>query len=95
MTYFVPELFSGIAFDSGAVVSGPMATTFILAFAHSVADAVEHASLLVDGFGIVAMVAMTPIIALQILGFINNRKSRIEELITEQEPISITLDADV
>jgi len=38
-----------------------------LAFAHGVADAVEHASLLVDGFGIVAMVAMTPIIALQYL----------------------------
>jgi len=97
MTYFVPELFSGIAFDSGAVVSGPMTATFILAFAHGVADAVEHASLLVDGFGIVAMVAMTPIIALQILGFIYNRKPNVEEpiteqeLSTEQEPISITL----
>jgi len=52
MTYFVPELFSGIAFDSGAVVSGPMTATFILAFAHGVADAVEHASLLVDGFAL-------------------------------------------
>jgi len=81
MTYFVPELFSGIAFDSGAVVSGPMTATFILAFAHGVADAVEHASLLVDGFGIVAMVAMTPIIALQILGFIYNRKPNVEETI--------------
>lgn len=101
MTYFVPELFSGIAFDSGAVVSGPMTATFILAFAHGVADAVEHASLLVDGFGIVAMVAMTPIIALQILGFIYNRKSNVEkpiteqELSTEQEPISITFEADI
>ena len=101
MTYFVPELFYGIAFDSGAVVSGPMTATFILAFAHGVADAVEHASLLVDGFGIVAMVAMTPIIALQILGFIYNRKSNVEkpiteqELSTEQEPISITFEADI
>ena len=95
MTYFVPELFSGIAFDSGAVVSGPMTATFILAFAHGVANAVEHASLLVDGFGIVAMVAMTPIIALQILGFIYNRKSGVEELITEQEPMNITFDANV
>jgi len=101
MTYFVPELFSGIAFDSGAVVSGPMTATFILAFAHGVADAVEHASLLVDGFGIVAMVAMTPIIALQILGFIYNRKSNVEEpiteqkLSTEQELISIKFEADI
>lgn len=76
MTYFVPELFVGIAFDSGGVASGPMTATFILAFAQGVAESIEGANVLVDGFGIIAMVAMTPLIALQILGFIFKIKSK-------------------
>lgn len=68
MTYFVPELFVGIAFDSGGVASGPMTATFILAFAQGAAEAIEGANVLIDGFGVIAMVALTPIIALQILG---------------------------
>jgi len=95
MTFFVPELFSGIAFDSGAVVSGPMTATFILAFAHGVADAVEHASVLVDGFGIVAMVAMTPIIALQILGFIHNRRAIVEEPVSQQDQVLVKVEAEM
>ncbi|GFR34789.1 membrane protein [Thermobrachium celere] len=75
MSYFVPKLFVGIAFDSGGVASGPMTATFILAFAHGAADAVEGASVLIDGFGMIAMVALTPLIALQILGFIFKVKS--------------------
>ena len=76
MSYFVPKLFVGIAFDSGGVASGPMTATFILAYAQGAADAIEGADVLVDGFGIIAMVAMTPLIALQILGFIFKRKSQ-------------------
>lgn len=76
MTYFVPELFVGIAFDSGGVASGPMTATFILAFAHGAADAVEGANVMIDGFGMIAMVALTPLIALQILGFIFKLKSK-------------------
>lgn len=76
MTYFVPKLFVGIAFDSGGVASGPMTATFILAFAQGAAEAIEGANVLVDGFGMIAMVAMTPIIALQILGFIFKIKSK-------------------
>lgn len=76
MTYFVPKLFVGIAFDSGGVASGPMTATFILAFTQGVAEAIEGANVLVDGFGVIAMVAMTPIIALQILGFIFKIKSK-------------------
>ncbi len=68
MSYYVPKLFVGIAFDSGGVASGLMTTTFVLAFAHGAADAVENASLLADGFGLISMVALTPIIALQLLG---------------------------
>lgn len=76
MMYFVPKLFVGIAFDSGGVASGPMTATFILAFAQGAAEAIESANVLIDGFGIIAMVAMTPLIALQILGFIFKLKSK-------------------
>jgi hypothetical protein len=76
LTYFVPKLFVGIAFDSGGVASGPMTATFILAFAQGAADKIAGADVLLDGFGIIAMVAMTPLITLQILGLIYKIKSR-------------------
>lgn len=76
MSYYVPKLFVGIAFDSGGVASGPMTATFILAFAHGAADAADNASVLADGFGLIAMVALTPIIALQLLGAAFQIKSR-------------------
>ncbi len=75
LTQFVPKLFVGIAFDSGGVASGPMTATFVLAFAQGVAQAVPGADVLLDGFGVIAMVAMTPLIALQLLGLIYQRKS--------------------
>lgn len=75
LTYFTPKLFVGIAFDSGGVASGPMTATFILAFAQGVADAIEDADVLMDAFGVIAMVALTPLIAIQILGLIYERKS--------------------
>jgi hypothetical protein len=76
MTFLVPDLFVGIAFDSGGVASGPMTATFILAFTQGVADATPGADVLIDGFGVIAMVAMTPLIALQILGLIFRARSR-------------------
>lgn len=68
-------MFVGIAFDSGGVASGPMTATFILAFAQGAAEAIEGANVLVDGFGIISMVALTPLIALQILGLLFKVKS--------------------
>ena len=50
MSYYVPKLFVGMAFDSGGVASGPMTATFILAFAQGAADAIESADVLIDGF---------------------------------------------
>ena len=76
LTYFVPPLFVGIAFDSGGVASGPMTATFVLAFAQGASDAIEHSNILADSFGVIAMVAMTPLIALQVLGLIYKLKSR-------------------
>ncbi|MFH5834696.1 DUF1538 domain-containing protein [Proteiniclasticum sp. C24MP] len=75
LSVFVPGLFVGIAFDSGGVASGPMTATFILAFAQGIANAVPEANVLIDGFGIIAMVAMAPLLALQILGLIYKIKS--------------------
>lgn len=82
MMYFVPKLFVGIAFDSGGVASGPMTATFILAYAQGAAEAIEGANVLIDGFGIIAMVAMTPIISIQVLGFIYKLKSKKGDLET-------------
>jgi hypothetical protein len=76
MTYFVPKLFVGIAFDAGGVATGPMTATFILAFTQGAAESIEWASVLRDGFGMISMVALTPIITLQILGLIFKIKSK-------------------
>ena len=76
MSYFVPKLFVGIAFDSGCVASGPMTITFISAFTRGAAEATEGANVLVDGFGMISIVTMAPLIALQILGFIFKIKSK-------------------
>lgn len=76
LSYIVPKLFVGIAFDAGGVATGPMTATFILAFTQGAADAAEGASVLVDGFGMISLVALFPIITLQILGLIFKIKSQ-------------------
>jgi len=76
MMFFVPKLFVGIAFDAGGVATGPMTATFVLAFIQGAADVFEGADLMADGFGMIAMVAMFPIITLQALGFIFAMKSK-------------------
>lgn len=70
LSFFVPGLYSAIAFDSGGVASGPLTSGFILPFAVGVCFALQgEAKVLTDAFGIVAMVAMTPLITIQTLGF--------------------------
>lgn len=70
LMFITPKLFVGIAFDAGGVATGPVTATFIMAFIQGVAFSVDGADLLVDGFGMIAMVAMTPILTLEILGLI-------------------------
>ncbi len=67
LSFFVPKVFTAIAFDSGGVASGPMTATFMLPFAMG-ACAELGGNLLTDAFGLVAFVAMTPLITIQILG---------------------------
>jgi hypothetical protein len=74
--YFVPELFVGMAFDAGGVASGPMTATFSLAFVQGIAAQVPSADLVADGFGMIAIVAMMPIIALELLGALYQVRTR-------------------
>ncbi len=75
LTFFVPKIFTGIAFDSGGVASGPMTSTFLLPFAMGACEALGG-NVLTDAFGIVAMVAMTPLLTIQILGLLYHQKMR-------------------
>jgi hypothetical protein len=78
LSYKVPPIFVGIAFDAGGVASGPMTATFVLAFAQGAADAIPTANVLVDGFGVIAMVAMTPLVTIQLLGYLFQLKGKKE-----------------
>ena len=75
LSFFVPGLFTGVAFDSGGVASGPMTTAFILPFAVGACEALGG-NVMTDAFGIVAMVAMTPLITLQGLGLAGRIRTR-------------------
>jgi len=76
LTFFVPKLFVGIAFDAGGVATGPMTATFILSFTQGIAASKENANLLIDGFGMISLVCMFPIVTLQILGLVYNFKAK-------------------
>lgn len=69
LTFFVPNIFTAIAFDSGGVASGPMTATFLLPFGMGACEAVGG-NIMTDAFGIVAMVAMTPLVTIQVMGLI-------------------------
>ena len=69
LTFFVPEIYTAIAFDSGGVASGPMTATFMLQFFIGASTALGG-NVLSDAFGVVAMVAMMPLISIQTVGFI-------------------------
>lgn len=75
LSFFVPKIFTAIAFDSGGVASGPMTATFLLPLAQGACTAVGG-NLVADAFGVVAMVAMTPLITIQILGLVHQIKNR-------------------
>ena len=67
LAFAAPPIFTGIAFDSGGVASGPMTSTFLLPFAMGACEAVGG-EMLMDAFGLVALVAMTPLVTIQLLG---------------------------
>ena len=75
ISFFVPPLYTSVAFDSGGVASGPMTSTFILPFAVGACTALGG-NVMTDAFGIVAMVAMTPLITIQGIGLYSSIRQR-------------------
>ena len=91
LSLFVPPVYTAIAFDSGGVASGPMTSGFILPFAIGVCVALQgENAVLRDGFGVVAMVAMAPLITIQLLGF----KAIVSNKIQERRAMKRILQAD-
>ena len=85
LTFFTPKIFTAIAFDSGGVASGTMAAAFLLPFAMG-ASASLGGNPDTDAFGIIAMVAMMPLVSIQIMGVIYNIKlKRLNKLELEEE----------
>ncbi len=82
LTFFVPPTFTAIAFDSGGVASGPLTATFMLPLAMGASTA-AGGNVMTDAFGIVALVAMMPLITVQVMGGIYVLKSRAK---TEAQP---------
>jgi hypothetical protein len=91
LSLFVPPVYTAIAFDSGGVASGPMTSGFILPFAVGVCVSLQGPdAVLRDAFGVVALVAMTPLITIQLLGF----KAIISNMVAERRAMKRILDAD-
>lgn len=89
LSFFVPGIYSAIAFDSGGVASGPLTSTFILPFAIGVCAVLQgEGKIMTDAFGIVAMVAMTPLITIQALGFKAIITKRVQEKIAMKRILS-------
>lgn len=104
LSRLVPPIFIGIAFDAGGVASGPMTTTFLLPMAMGACEAM-NGNVMTDAFGIVALVAMTPLIAVQLMGLVykikQNRQNtaiaedETDELILSEEPTETQADINV
>ena len=91
LSLFVPRVYTAIAFDSGGVASGPLTSGFILPFAVGACMSVQGSdAVLRDAFGVVALVAMAPLITIQLLGF----KAIVSNKVKEHKAMKRILDAD-
>lgn len=91
LSRMVPDIFIGIAFDSGGVASGPMTSTFLLPLSIGVCEALGG-NLMTDAFGVVALVALTPLIAIQLMGLVYKAKTAKK---TQTVPAAIADDCDM
>jgi len=89
LTFFVPRIFTGIAFDSGGVCSGPMSTTFLLPLAMGTCEGAGK-DLMIDAFGIVAMIAMIPLIVIQMMGLLYRLRTKEATALTEAHAAAIS-----
>ena len=91
LSRMVPDIFIGIAFDSGGVASGPMTSTFLLPLSIGVCEALGG-NLMTDAFGVVALVALTPLVAIQLMGLVYKLKTAKR---TQTVPAAIADDCDM
>ena len=91
MSKFVPKIFVGIAFDSGGVASGPMTSTFLLPLCIGACESLGN-NVMMDAFGVIALVALTPLIAIQLMGV--SYKIKLMKIRNNVEPAAITHDVD-
>lgn len=75
LSFFVPDIYTAIAFDSGGVASGPMTATFMLQLVMGASIALGG-NVLRDAFGVVALVAMMPLLSIQLVGFLYERRAK-------------------
>jgi len=87
MTFYSPRMFTAIAFDSGGVAAGTMTAAFLLPFTVGVCEAVGG-NVMTDAFGAVGMVAMMPLITVQAMGVVYQRKLSRSQLLERQEQLS-------
>lgn len=85
LTRIVPTVFVGIAFDSGGVASGPMTSTFLLPLAMGACNGVGG-NVLTDAFGVVALVALSPLLTIQLMGVIYSHKSKAVAVVAQNVP---------
>lgn len=84
LSFFVPDIYTAIAFDSGGVASGPMTATFMLQFIIGVCSAFGG-NILRDAFDLVALVTMMPLLTIQAIGFISERKRKEENIFVPEK----------
>lgn len=94
LSFVVPPIFTSIAFDSGGVAAGTMTATFLLPLAMGACEIIGG-NVLEDAFGIIALVAMTPLITIECLGIIYKRKADREEFKESWTPAGIGINDDI
>lgn len=95
LSFCVPKIFTAIAFDSGGVASGPMTAAFLLPFAMGACQ-VSGGNIITDAFGVVAMVAMTPLITIQVMGLVFRfKESRLHKSALERQYVSLEAFGDM
>lgn len=91
LMFYVPKIFTAIAFDSGGAVSGAMTSTFLVPFVLGASSVIPGSNPLTDAFGLIAFVAMAPLITIQILGLIYKIKTPKTSVVqTDDEIINLT-----
>ena len=93
LSRLVPPVFVGIAFDSGGVASGPMTSTFLLPLAMGACTALGG-NVVTDAFGVVALVALAPLIAIQVMGMVYARRSRVVSRPEQALPGDVVIDLE-